>query len=249
MGVFKSHQDVLHCDPRGAMMRYVATYVPKFLSSFFEEALDDAGTDFSVARRVLFGYHPNEPEMWLTLAAEILPPFALGGTMKPILAPCPGLDPPAYVELYENCQWRGDNMPLIEWLRKTSDKGEIISWIKKAHEKSDSEESLEAFAHSLVTRGEKIIAAETFSMSNDKNYGQWLALFHPFRSLNALVPGDIRAKVPERYQCLAAALRAAPEHWANTGKIKDQMDCDGASDDQGQRAHHRHVPQRRIGRL
>lgn len=51
--------------------------------------------------------------------------------------------------------------------------------------------SLEAFANGYQTRGEKLIAATTNSMLNDKFYAQWLILNKPFRKLE-----DFQAAAP-----------------------------------------------------
>ena len=46
------------CDGRGMLLRYVSGYVPNFSDSFTSEWLNDAASDYSVARRVLTDYHP-----------------------------------------------------------------------------------------------------------------------------------------------------------------------------------------------
>ena len=65
--VTKCQQDVLHGNDKGLLLKYVATYAPKFSDSFAREWLNDEASAFSVARRVLFDYQPAEPEMWLYL--------------------------------------------------------------------------------------------------------------------------------------------------------------------------------------
>ena len=45
-------------DGNGATLRYVATYQQKFSDSFDKVWLNDAASDYSVARRVLFSYKP-----------------------------------------------------------------------------------------------------------------------------------------------------------------------------------------------
>ena len=89
MEVTKCHEDVLHRDGRGAVLRYVATYAPKFSDSFACDSLNDAASDYTVARRVLFDYHPLEPEMWLHLAGRLFPQISFGGTLKDIVVPWP----------------------------------------------------------------------------------------------------------------------------------------------------------------
>ena len=66
---------VLQTDGRGLVLKYVATYVPKFSDSFANEWLDDDSSDYHVAKKILFDYHPQAPEMWLQLAAQQFPQF------------------------------------------------------------------------------------------------------------------------------------------------------------------------------
>ena len=62
-------------------------------------------------------------------------------------------------------------MTLLDFLRKTNTKGHILEHIQKAYRKAPQTMSLEAFARSYRTFGEKIIAAEMVSMLNDKLLG------------------------------------------------------------------------------
>ena len=80
MEVTKCHKDVQMADGRHNLLRYVATYAPKFSGSFAKDWLNDDASDYSVARRVAFDYHPLEPEMWLTLAGQLFPQVSYGGT-------------------------------------------------------------------------------------------------------------------------------------------------------------------------
>ncbi|CAJ1362209.1 unnamed protein product, partial [Effrenium voratum] len=151
---------------RGLLLRYVAAYAPKMNDNFSEELLaETSGGGYGAALRVLSSYRPSEPEMWLNLFGKKFPQFALGGSMAPIVAPWPGMEPtPGFVERYEVSKWRGPDMTLLEFLRK-----------------SRAAESLQEFARACPVFGEKIIAAEMVSPFNDKYYGQWLLLHRPFR--------------------------------------------------------------------
>ena len=82
LGITKCHEDVQQGNDNGAILRYVATYAPKFSdSSMDQEWLNDQASDYSVACRVLFSYHPLKPEMWLTLAQERFPQIVYSGSM------------------------------------------------------------------------------------------------------------------------------------------------------------------------
>merc|ERR1711994_1191334 len=114
------HQDWLQSDGgSGLILKYVSTYTTKFSDEFATEWLDDDASDYNIAKRVLFDYHPQEPDMWLQLAAQHFPVFSTGGSLFPIVAPYPGMkEKPGFVKEYEDCEWKGDEMSLLEYLRK-----------------------------------------------------------------------------------------------------------------------------------
>ena len=233
MEVTKCHEDVQMADGRHNLLRYVATYAPKFSGSFAKDWLNDSASDYSVARRVAFDYHPLEPEMWLTLAGQLFPQISYGGTLKPIVAPYPGMDEkPSYVERYEDSHWRGEATSLLDFLRKSNDEGDIVQYLKKAYAKqAESESSLEEFARVYKPQGEKLIAAATVSRLRDLYYGQWMALHVPFRSLNKLLLEEVVARVPEKLLYFASALEKAPDYWADELRIRKDMELEAYSDD------------------
>ena len=54
-----------------------------------------------------------------------------GGRITAIVAPWPGMETvPTFVQQYERCSWRGEDMTLLEYLRKSNTKGDIIDWVK-----------------------------------------------------------------------------------------------------------------------
>ncbi|MCR9130916.1 MAG: hypothetical protein NXI12_15530, partial [Alphaproteobacteria bacterium] len=192
--VTKCHQDVLHGNGHGLLLKYVSTYTPKFSDSFAREWLNDEASAFSVARRVLFDYQPAEPEMWLYLAAQQFPPCKYGGTMTPFLAPWPGMaEKPAAVTLYEQCPWRRESMSLLEYMRKSNKDGEIAQWLVRAFRQTpaydktaaaeEQRRALVAFANEAAVQGEKLIACDVLSIFNDRWFGQWLALRRPGTSM------------------------------------------------------------------
>ena len=127
--------------------------------------------------------------------------------MMPIVAPFPTMEQkPKIVENYEQCEWRKEDMTLVEFLRKTNEKGDIIRWLKEAWKGSKTEEDLETFANDFKTTGQKLVAADTVSRLNDNFYGQWFALHQPFRKLKLRMPRKITDKVTPRYQNFAATL-------------------------------------------
>lgn len=109
---------------RWTLGRYVRAYVAKFSDSLAQKWLNDAGSAFGVASTVLFRYHPKEPERWLHVAdGRQLPLCFYTGAMEPVVAPHCGVDPVPKLQLYERCEWRSEAMSFLDFLRKTSLKG------------------------------------------------------------------------------------------------------------------------------
>ena len=240
--VTKCHQDVLHGNGHGLLLKYVSTYTPKFSDSFAREWLNDEASAFSVARRVLFDYQPAEPEMWLYLAAQQFPPCKYGGTMTPFLAPWPGMaEKPAAVTLYEQCPWRRESMSLLEYMRKSNKDGEIAQWLVRAFRQTpaydktaaaeEQRRALVALANEAAVQGEKLIACDVLSIFNDRWFGQWLALRRPFRNLNELMCPEVAAKVPPQYAHLANTTCAEPGHWADEDLITQELELEAAGKD------------------
>ena len=243
MEITKCHEDVQQADGNGAVLRYVATYSLKFSDSMDKNWLNDQASDYSVARRILFCYHPLEPEMWLTLANERFPQVDYKGTLFDIQVPLPNCTvKPRWLLNYEKATWRRDGMPLLEFLRKSNADGKIIRYIQESykhyvrdavrhsltrygHGQQESQrvaenlvkaynrmlqekegdvaaagtlaqfvesrlglevDELAVFANTYVSRGEKLVAASTYSMLNDRYYGQWVVLRTPFRDIAEL---------------------------------------------------------------
>ena len=130
---------------------------------------------------------------------------------------------PQYVETYEQSQWRGADMSLIEFLRKTNAAGDIIHWLQKEHKDNNDPRSLTEYAREYKMFGEKVIAAEMVSIFNDKYFGQWLMLFCPFRRVKELLPEHIVHAVPRRYRLFACAWHLRPDCWDDEEQIRDSL--------------------------
>ena len=103
--------DVQASDGRSMLLRYVATYLPKFSDAFAQEWLNDHASDFAIARRVLTEHRPLEPEMML--------PCRTPGSVKRIVAPNPLQGQPNLLtQAYMESEWRNEEMSLLEFLRK-----------------------------------------------------------------------------------------------------------------------------------
>ena len=91
--------------------------------------------------------------------------------------------------------------------------------------------TLKAFANDYVCRGEKLVAATTHSMLNDKYYGQWLAMHRPFNHLEQFVEEapEVLEKVPKKYRNFALCLHHASEYWCNDARITDGVELEAHS--------------------
>ena len=86
-----------------------------------------------VAKKVLFDYHPQEPDVWLQLAAQHFPVFRMAGTLYSTIAPYYGTEKkPDFIIRHEESGWEGDDMCLLEFLRKMSDNGRPMKFIVDA---------------------------------------------------------------------------------------------------------------------
>lgn len=90
---------------------------------------------------------------------------------------------------------------------------------------------LEVFANDYKTRGEKLIAATTKSMLNDRYYAQWLALNKPFRKLEDFqdTAPEMMEKINEKYRNFALCLHHAPDFWYNDEAIRAAMELEAHS--------------------
>ena len=220
-----AHQDVQHHDGHGNLHKYVATYAPKMSSSFAEEFLSDEATDYSLTRKILTEYHPLEPEMWMHLAGGWLKPMRFSGTFVDFVAPLPNVAPPDTVKAYQACTWRGEDMNLLHFIRKSSKEGKIIQWVKVLYKASGNgdADSLEAFARTCPMRGEKIVAVEYHSRLNDKFFGEWMVVNIPFRRMEDLLAPEITEKVPEQLRYFACARYWKPDYWNDDSAIDADM--------------------------
>ena len=141
MEVTKCHEDVQQGDGNGAVLRYVSTYNMKFSNSMDSDWLSGAASDYSTAAGVLRRYQPLEPEMWLTLAQERFPQAYMSGSFVDYMAPSLDMqEKPLFLQHYEGSTWRREDMTLLEFLRKSNAKGEIIHYIRRKHQDAVMEE-------------------------------------------------------------------------------------------------------------
>eukprot|EP00973_Karenia_brevis_P096240 12431328-Karenia_brevis.AAC.1 len=147
MAAFPCHQDLQVSDGEGLLLQYVTKYVSKFSDAAYKEWLSDETEADVLARRVCHEYHPMEPEMYIQLSGGQFKEWSVNSESKgkkSIVAPYPGmLEVPSYVQQYTKSQWRSDSMSLLEYLRKSTDRGDIIGWLQKAYQERVLEEAIE----------------------------------------------------------------------------------------------------------
>ena len=169
MEVTKCHEDVQQGDGNGAVLRYVSTYSLKFSDSMDQCWLSDEASDYSVARRILFSYHPLEPEMWLTLAAERFPQVDHQGTLVDIHVPLPDVETkPKWLQNYEASPWRSESMCLLDYLRKSNQDGNVIRYIRQSYDR----EVQDAIKDALLKHGHGTQEAQRVADSLLKAYRQ-----------------------------------------------------------------------------
>ncbi|HIL57195.1 MAG TPA: hypothetical protein EYG39_04720, partial [Rhodothermales bacterium] len=173
------HQDVQMTDGEALLLQYVTKYVSKFSDANYDEWFNDEAEADCVAWRVLKEYHPLEPEMILQLAGANFRQWACGTAsrgMRHLVAP-DGTEETQPLTRYMECQWRRDDMSFLEYMRKSTQEGNISGWLKKKHAehaKAGGAESLEAFANDHRMTGEQIVSVDTVYRLNDKFYKQWV---------------------------------------------------------------------------
>ena len=127
------------------------------MSSFAVGWLNDDASASAVTRRILDDNHPLKPEMWLQLCATLhsgtMVTFVVEGLWRDRM--------PDRVAQCENSAWRLRTMPLLEFIRKTNENGQIKQFIKNAFKKNaaDNRIFLEEFANEFLCRGETLTAA------------------------------------------------------------------------------------------
>jgi hypothetical protein len=160
--------------------------------------------------------------MWLQMGAQQYDHAITHGTVKRFPVPVPWRGQvPKVIARYMLSTWRHDDMTLLEFLRRTNDKGGIhralearYNNLKKDNHPSVRDKSLQRWAQTVPMRGEVMVAARCNSRFNDAYYGQWLLLNVPFRNVeNDLQLAYVDKLVPEGYRLFAKALLHAPSFW------------------------------------
>ncbi|CAJ1342196.1 unnamed protein product [Effrenium voratum] len=236
MEVLKCHQDFQFCGDDASLLRaYVAKYVSKFSDAASDEWLNDDASAVSLAATVLMRYKPLEPEMALQMHGARFRQWHLStqsGGKRDFVVPCPDSAPmPREVGLYLAADWARGRVSLLDFLRKTTEEGQICGWLRKAHARAGGAAvagDLDSFAAAYAVRGEKVVAADMVSRFNDRFFGQWLMLHTPFEQpSDFLLPEDRAARAPASYKHFAMALlcprREAADFWGDDEKVAAEL--------------------------
>lgn len=238
--VTKCHQDVqIDAGGQSNYAAYTAKYAPKFSDALHEELLNDDVDGNSLAASVLSRYKPSCPEMVLQMCGSIFHQWhvttASKGKRNLLVPPLDAAAGHPDVERYMQSSWRGDDMALLDYLRKTNDAGDIAGWLKDRWVAAGRPGTLEQFANTYTCDGEKIVVCSMGSRLRDKFYGQWLVLNVPFRNTEEFRLEHWAAKVPATDQYLAACLMcehpAAKSMWnlADAGPMLQEMMLEGCT--------------------
>lgn len=230
--VTKCHQDV-QVDGHGQsnLAAYTAKYAPKFSDAMRDELLNDDAAANSVAAGVLSRYHPGVPEMAHQLFGSMFHPWYVSTASKgkkDFNVPVPDqAEFPAEIKRYTECKWRGPDMCLLDFLRKSNEEGGIAGWLKEKWQKDGQGTDLTSFAQGYVADGEKIVACAMGSRLRDKYFGQWLMLHVPFKEPREFMeaPGVNKAPQTDRYlaACLACSHPVATAQWNNPALQEEDM--------------------------
>ena len=211
LDALKCHQsfDVATNDAKD-WVSYLAKYLSKFSDSASDEWLDDDQDATSMATTVLMRYKPYEPEMVLQLFGRRFRQWHLNtvhGGKRNFVVPVPDAEKmPKEVDQYMRAKWARGKIPLLDFLRKTTRKGEISAWLKKLHSSTNAPGTVEDFAANYKMQGEAVVAADMNSRRSDKFYGQWLMLNKPFHKPSDFIDVDQLSKVPNEMRYMAMAI-------------------------------------------
>eukprot|EP00971_Amphidinium_carterae_P053447 1053101-Amphidinium_carterae.1 len=80
--------------------------------------------------------------MWLQLGAHLFRPCMAGGTVRRYVPVTPwATNPGVLAEAYQTATWRREDMPLIEFIRKTNPTGAISHTMRRRwHQEKTHEE-------------------------------------------------------------------------------------------------------------
>ena len=139
MDSLKCHQDLQLGAGKGLLAAYVAKYVSKFSSSALDEWLSDYLEANAVAANFLYRFKPFEPEMILQIFGQRFRQWDVSTDSRgkrDFRVPLPGAATyPSEIAQYVRSDWRSENTSLLDFLRKTNNKGEIAGWLRQKYRK------------------------------------------------------------------------------------------------------------------
>ncbi|CAE7343606.1 pif1 [Symbiodinium sp. CCMP2592] len=226
LSALRCHVDVRASDGRTLILKYCASYLPKFSSSFAQEMLNDQATGFALARRILADYHPLQPEMVLQLAAQQLPQFLSSAVVRKFCVPVPWRqDAPKWVRDYMACGWRRRSTSLLQYLRLAGSNGQIAQCYRRYHSMNKLETPLVDWIRTCPNLGKIAVACTMYSYGNDAYFGQWLLLHVPFNAVDDLWD-ERAASLPRELRYLGLCLLHRPDFWRDLRNLAEQMESE-----------------------
>ena len=173
--------------------------------------------------------------MVMQLVAQQQKQFLCPGEVKKFVVPVPWerQELPQIVQRYMECQWRNDDMSLLEFLRKAGADGQISQKYRRKHRlrfrRLNVPIELERWMNRYQADGQVLVAAITYTRSSDRHCGQWLLLNVPFRNVDDLWHPDA-ARLPQSLRCLGLCLLHRPDFWRNDACLTAEMTAEARTD-------------------
>lgn len=233
LAALRCHSDVIWGLGRGLLLRYVAGYVPKDSDSFRASWLEGRPNGWSLAMRVLCGYHPMEPQMWLAMSR--LPLVRHSGMGRQVAVPDPGQESVSALWLaYMRCRERPRRMSMYDWLHKyrvAEGDSRLYMWVQRRWAQvREPKPNFTEWLCGLRCEGEVLVACSMFSRQDDRWFGQWLVLNYPHTSKRRL-RHELQDRVPRQIFWFAAAWALAPEYWRDRVRVRSDMEVEGHKDE------------------
>ncbi|CAE7275706.1 unnamed protein product [Symbiodinium sp. CCMP2592] len=230
LAALRCHVDVQASDGRAMILKYCASYLPKFSSSFAAELLNNEASDYSLARRVLADYHPLQPEMVMQLAMQQHPQFICPATVRKFVVPVPWQkEMPKLVQNYMTSSWRRPNMSLLDFLRKSGNDGQISQKYRRMHSHLKIGMPLNDWINVHPADGKILVADIPYAHTNDRRYGQWLLLNVPFRNVDDLWLENAE-KLPQNLKFLGLCVLHRRRFWRDPQKIRAELEKEARSE-------------------
>ena len=212
--LLKCAQDVQWWHSRGALLRYVAGYASKYGENMDASLFDDAPDSMSTALHVCWAWKPAAAEMLMALARESMAFTSVHHKTYRVPSFDNGDDTALY--LYRRRPTSEEHVSFVAWLR----------W----HTITGSLESGTYAAKPLRHPGVSAVAMQSYRISKDEFFWQWMSMHVPHRSTADLLPASC-FRASTRFQFFAAAVLKTPSKWGFDPWILEFLQKQGHKDE------------------